>query len=147
MSQKRKRFEADGYPDPRCVICGDPSLNGMERDHLAGAANSDLVEPLCANHHAIKSHEAENGPMAPLRRRNPHRSALVRQAAFDYGLAAILGMMAIADQSQNATRAVFLGIVALALIGWASWDLIADAHFTKVLGPDYDAAIAAEAPR
>ena len=129
------------------MICEDPSLQVLELDHIASEANSSFVEPLCANHHAIKSHMAESGPMAALRLRDPKRSALALQAAFELGLSALLGMFAVWDGMREETaRSVFLGIAAGLLVAWAIWNLAADDHFEKILGPGYDHAIIAEVP-
>jgi hypothetical protein len=146
-ARKLKRFEDAGYYEVVCVICSDPNVQVLELDHLANEANSTLVEPLCANHHAIKSHMAESGPMAILRLRDPDRTALALEAVFDFGLAAILGMMAATDGMENASRAAFFAAVALPLVAWGIWNLAADTHFKNVLGPGYDRAIPAEIPR
>jgi hypothetical protein len=147
-AQKASRFSDAGYSKAACVICEDASLQVLELDHIAGEANSSFVEPLCANHHAIKSHMAESGPMAALRLRDPDRSALALQAAFELGLSAILGMFAVWDGMREETaRSVFLGVAAAVLVAWAIWNLAADAHFEKVLGAGYDRAIAAEVPQ
>lgn len=145
-ARKVKRFEDAGYYKAVCVVCSDPNVQVLELDHMANKANSALSEPLCANHHAIKSHVAESGLMAVLRLRDPDRTALALEAAFDFGLATILGMMA-ADGSENASRAVFFAAIALALVAWGLWNIAADEHFKNVLGPAYDRAIPAEIPR
>jgi hypothetical protein len=147
VTRKIKRFEDAGYFHAVCVICSDSNVQVLELDHMANKANSALSEPLCANHHAIKSHVAESGLMAVLRLRDPDRTALALEAAFDFGLATILGMMAVSDGSENASRAVFFATVALALVAWGLWNLAADDHFKNVLGPGYDRAIPAEIPR
>jgi hypothetical protein len=144
--RKINRFKEARYFEPTCVICSDPNVQVLELDHLAGKANSGLVEPLCANHHGIKSYMAESGPMAALRQRDPDRTALEFEAAFDFGLAAILGMLA-ADGAENASRAMLFAAVALLLVAWGLWNVAADAHFKSVLGPRYDLAIPAEIPR
>lgn len=147
-AQRARRLKEAGYYKPECVICLDSALQILELDHLAGAANSTAVEPLCANHHAIKSFMAESWPMAALRLRDPNRSALLLQAAFELGLGAVLSMFAAWDGMHEETaRSVFLGIAAAVLIAWAIWNISADAHFETVLGPGYDRAIAAEVPR
>jgi hypothetical protein len=146
--QKARRFEEAGYFKPACVVCHDPNLQILELDHLAGAANSALIEPLCANHHGIKSFLAESGLMASLRLRDPERSALLLQAAFEFGAGALLGMFAVGDGAREETaRAIIFGVLSLALFAWAAWNLKADAHLEKVLGRGYDHAIAAEIPR
>jgi hypothetical protein len=147
IARKLKRFEDAGYYGAVCVICSDLNVQVLELDHMANEANSALSEPLCANHHAIKSYMAESGPMAALRLRDLDRTALALEAAFDFGLAAILGMMAVSDGSENASRAMFFAAVALALVAWGLWNLAADEHFKNVLGPIYDRAISAEIPR
>jgi hypothetical protein len=146
-ARKVKRFEDTGYYRVVCVVCSDPNVQVLELDHMANEANSALSEPLCANHHAIKSNMAESGPMAALRLRDPDRTALAFEAAFDFGLATILGMMAVSDGNENASRAMFFAAVALALVAWGLWNLAADSHFKNVLGPAYDRAIPAEIPR
>ena len=146
-AQKAKRFRDEGYFKPACVVCDVPVLQVLELDHVANAANSDLVAPLCANHHAIKSYLAESGPMATLRTRDPQRSALAFQAAFDFGLAAIFGTIAAVSGSEHVARAVFCGLVAAALVAWGVWNLSADDYFEGVLGPGYDRAIPAPVPR
>lgn len=146
--RKALRFQEAGYFEPVCVICNEPSLQVLELDHLAGAANSDLTEPLCGNHHAIKSHLAEREPMAALRLRDPERRALVLQAAFEFGLAAILGMFAVWDGSHDQmARSVFLGAASISLFAWATWNLAADEYFVHILGTGYDRAISAQVPR
>jgi hypothetical protein len=146
-TQKARRFRDAGYFKPTCVICKSPSLQVLELDHMANEANSNIMAPLCANHHAIKSYMAESGPMAGLRRRDPQRSALVLQAAFDLGLGAVLSMFAVWDGAHEETaRSVLWGIAAGALIAWALWNLAAHTHFENVLGPGYDRAIMAEVP-
>lgn len=147
-TQKARRFQAAGYASPACVVCGEPTLKLLELDHLAGAANADIIEPLCANCHAIKSHAAETGAMAALRLRDPNRSALQLQAAFEFGLAAVLGMFAVWDGARAETaRSVFFGVAAGALVAWALWNLAADSHFACMWGPGYDRAVPAAVPR
>jgi hypothetical protein len=147
-AQKARRFKDAGYARPSCVICEEPTLQILELDHLANDANSGLAEPLCGNHHAMKSYAAEHGPMAALRLRDPRRRALVLQAAFEFGLAAILGMFAVWDGAREETaRCVFFGAVSLTLVAWAMWNLAADEYFVESLGPGYDRAITAALPR
>jgi hypothetical protein len=148
LNRKLKRYRDAGYPQPTCTICNESDLRTLELDHLAGEANSGLVGPLCANCHAMKSDDEQDRPI-DLRRRDPDRSALVLQAAFDFGLAIILGAYAVAawgEDDGQPTRAVFWGLIAAALVAWAIWDLAADEHFTNILGPGYDHAIAAPVP-
>ena len=146
--RKAKAFIDAGYDRPACVVCNDPALRILQRDHLSGEANSQLVEPLCANHHAIKSYLAESEPMAALRLRDRARSALALQAAFELGLGAVLGMFAVWDGMHEETaRCIFLGVASAVLFAWAGWNLAADAHFQHLLGPDYDRAIGAGVPR
>jgi hypothetical protein len=143
-SRKAQRFTAEGYVKPSCIICKTPTLQILELDHLANEANSDLTEPLCANHHAMKSYAAETGPMAALRLRDPDRRALVLQAAFEIGLGTICALWAAWDGANDEmARAVFLGLVSASLFAWAAWNLGADEHFVRVLGSDYDRAIPA----
>jgi hypothetical protein len=138
-TEKARRFADAGYFKPACVICDEPMLQILERDHVAHKANSDLIAPLCGNHHAIKSHMAETGPMAALRLGDPERRALVLQAAFEFGLAAILAMFAVWEGADEQTaRAVFFGLASAGLFAWATWNLAADEHFAGAYGLDYD---------
>lgn len=147
-ARKARQIAAAGYTQAACVVCGEPALQLLEVDHLAGAANSTRTQPLCANHHAIKSYLSEHGAAAALRLRDPQRSALLLQAAFEFGLGAILGMFAAWDGAQGETaRSIFLGVGSVLLFAWAAWNIAADAHFEQLLGPGYDRAIAAEVPR
>ena len=53
----------------------------------------------------------EHGPLAALRLRDPQRRALMLQAAFEFGLAAILAMFAIWEGADEETaRCVFFGV-------------------------------------
>jgi hypothetical protein len=145
--KKANLFKEAGFNGPACIICNEPNLQVLELDHLAGEANSTFVEPLCANHHAVKSDSAESGAVAALRLRDPERTALAVEAAFDFGLASILAMMAVSDGTENASRGIFFAAVALLLVAWGLWNTAADSHFKSLLGPTYDLAIPAEIPR
>jgi hypothetical protein len=142
--QKMRRFEKAGYFKPSCVVCGEPEIRILELDHVEHAANSMLLAPLCSNHHAIKSQSAEVGPMAQLRLRDRNRRALELQAAFEFGAAAIIGMIAVWDgANEQAQRAVILGVFSAGLILWALWNLRADAHLASRYGSDYGALLPA----
>jgi hypothetical protein len=145
---KARRFADAGYFKPVCVVCCEPTLQMLELDHLDGEANSDRTEPLCGNHHAIKSYWAENGPMAALRLPDPQRRALVVQAAFEFGLAALLALFAAWDgANEQMARAVCLGVASAGLFAWASWNLAADKHFAGAYGLDYDRGVPLPVPR
>jgi hypothetical protein len=145
---KARRFADAGYPDPACVICGEPTLQILERDHVAHVANSEFIAPLCGNHHAIKSYWAENGPMAALRLRDPDRRALVLQAAFEFGLAAILAMFAVWEGANEETaRCIFFGVASAGLFAWATWNIAADEYFAGTYGLDYDRGVPLAVPR
>lgn len=147
-ARKAHRFAAAGYFNPVCVICAEPMLQILEGDHVAHAANSDFIAPLCGNHHAIKSHMAETGPMAPLRSRDPERRALVVQAAFEFSLAAILAMFAVWEGADEETaRAIFFGVASAGLFAWATWNLAADEYFAVAYGLDYDRVVPLPVPR
>ncbi|HEY1681765.1 MAG TPA: hypothetical protein VGF98_09035 [Candidatus Tumulicola sp.] len=136
--QKMRRFEMAGYSKPMCVVCGESEVRILELDHVENAANSEFRVPLCSNHHAIKSQSAEVGPMAALRLRDSNRRALELQAAFEFGAAAIIGMIAFWDGANDQMpRAVFLGVLSAGLILWALWNVRADAHLVSRYGRDY----------
>lgn len=145
---KARRFAEAGYFKPACVVCNEPALQLLELDHLDGEANSNRTEPLCGNHHAIKSYWAEHGPMAALRLRDPQRRALVVQAAFEFGLAAILALFAMWEgANEEAARAIFFGVASAGLFAWATWNLAADEYFAGAYGVDYDSAVPLPVPR
>lgn len=147
-ARKAKRMKDAGYHKAACVICHDPVLQVLELDHVGNAANSAFEAPLCGTHHAIKSYMAERGTMANLRLRDPQRSALLLQAAFEMGFGAILGMWAVWDGANGETaRSIFLGVGSVLLLAWAAWNIAADSYFEGVLGPGYDRAIPATVPR
>jgi hypothetical protein len=144
LAQKARRFEAVGYSQPACVICNDDTLQILELDHVANEANSDFLAPLCANHHAVKSHGAETGPMAALRLRDPARRALVLQAACEFGIGAILAMVAAWDGSRGEmARALLLGAASAGLMAWGAWNIAADARLADAHGDDYDRTLPA----
>ena len=123
-------------------------LQILEGDHVAHAANSEFIAPLCGNHHAIKSHMAETGPVAALRLRDPERRALVLQAAFEFGLAAILAMFAVWEGANEETaRCIFFGVASAGLFAWATWNLAADEYFADAYGLDYDRGVPLPVPR
>src|ERR1700678_2984468 len=146
LAQKARRFETAGYFQPACVVCNDDTLQILELDHVANEANSDFLAPLCANHHAVKSHGAETGPMAALRLRDPARRGLVLQAACAFGMGGILGMMAAWDGSEGeVARAIVLGAASAGLIAWGVWNIAADTYLASAHGDDYDRALPAAA--
>jgi hypothetical protein len=141
---KARLFEEAGYSKPSCVVCGEASMQLLERDHVENDANSQLQVPLCLNHHAIKSQSAEVEPTATLRLRDPNRRALELQAAFEFGAAAILGMIAVWDGANEQTaRAIFFGVISAGLLLWALWNVQADAHLVSTYGVEYGSTLPA----
>ena len=125
-----------------------PRCKSLELDHLANEANSAVVEPLCANHHAIKSYMAESGPMAALRLRDPERSALLLQAAFEFGLGAMLACSRSGMECTSETaRCIFLGVARGCSSPGRSGTSRLTTYFENMLGPGYDRAIVAAVPR
>src|SRR5271169_1400933 len=53
--EMRERFEKAGFPDPRCVVCGEGRIWRLELDHIAGQKHDTTCSPLCANCHADRS--------------------------------------------------------------------------------------------
>ena len=51
----RERFRLAGYPDPKCVACGDDRIWHLELDHIAGEKHDDTCSPLCSNCHADRT--------------------------------------------------------------------------------------------
>jgi hypothetical protein len=144
LERKRKRFAEAGYPQPACVVCNESDLRALEGDHLSGDANSVSIEPLCLNHHAIKSDDAEDH-FPQLRLRDPNRPALLKQAAFEIGLALVLLLMASLRDEADALS-VFFGMTAISLFGWAAWNVAADRYFAEALGIGYDKNITIKVP-
>jgi len=51
----RTRRRRTGFPDPRCVICGDDHPWRLQADHIAGQKHDKTTRLLCANHHADRT--------------------------------------------------------------------------------------------
>jgi hypothetical protein len=150
LHRRRQQFEANGYPDARCTVCGESDLRTLDINHLAGAANSALVAPYCANCHAHFSDQQQDLP-AGLLLRDPDRRPLALQAAFNFGLSFALILIAAiimsSDSKGNMSQAVFYGVAAAALTAWGMWDLAADQHLAQRWGADYSLGVPAEVPR
>jgi hypothetical protein len=73
--------------------------------------------------------------MAALRLRDLDRRALVLQAAFEFGLAAILAMFAVWEGANEETaRCIFFGVASAGLFAWATWNVAADEYFVGAYG-------------
>lgn len=143
LFNKLRRFAQAGYDDPACLLCLESDLRTLQLHHLAGEANSNLLVPLCGNCHAIVSDRQEDLPI-DLRLRDPDRRPLALQAAFNFGLAIVTGIVSI--DSTNATETAFWAMVTMALIAWAVWDLAADTDFAARFGADYSVGVPAMVP-
>jgi hypothetical protein len=141
---KLRKFAKQGYDDPICFQCWERDLRTINLHHVAGEANSSLCVPLCANCHDVAS-DTQEDLVGGLRLRDPDRRPLVLQAAFDLGLSIMAGAVAIS--AREATEATFWGLIAVALAGWAIWNLTADMHFATQFGSDYSAGVMAPVPR
>jgi hypothetical protein len=53
--ETRERFRRAGFPDPRCVACGEDKIRRLELDHIAGRDHDDACSPLCKNCHMERS--------------------------------------------------------------------------------------------
>ena len=138
------RFAEAGYAEPTCLTCGESDLRAMELHHMAAAANSNLLVPSCGNCHAIESDDQED-LLVDLRLRDTTRRPLALQAAFDFGLASILFLLAAASKEAQTMR-TFYGLVAIALIAWATWNIAADQHFSEQFGSDYSSGVPVPVP-
>jgi hypothetical protein len=49
--EMRERFRGAGFPDPKCVTCGEAKIWRLQLDHIAGQAHDDTCAPLCCNCH------------------------------------------------------------------------------------------------
>lgn len=144
VKRRQQAFQKAGYLAPRCLICGERRLETLELHHVAGEANSALLAPLCSNCHTVQSDEQEDLPV-DLRFRDPDRRPLVLQAAFDCGLAILAGAAALTSEDQ--TESVFLGMIAVALLAWAVYNIAADQHFAATYGQQYSAGVTAPVPK
>ena len=133
-----------GYHDPSCLFCSEADLRTLQLHHVSGEANSILGVPLCGNCHAIVSDQQEDLPL-DLRLRDPDRRPLLLQAALNFGLAIITGMIGLG--SKDGTETAFWAIITVGLIAWAVWDIAADGHFAARFGADYSDAVPAPVPR
>ena len=138
------RLATAGYHDPSCLFCSEADLRTLQLHHVSGEANSILGVPLCGNCHAIVSDQQEDLPL-DLRLRDPDRRPLLLQAAFNFGLAIITGMIGLG--SKDGTETAFWAIITVGLIAWAVWDIAADGHFAARFGADYSDAVPAPVPR
>lgn len=143
-TRKLLRLATAGYHDPSCLFCSEADLRTLQLHHVSGEANSILGVPLCGNCHAIVSDQQEDLPL-DLRLRDPDRRPLLLQAAFNFGLAIITGMIGLG--SKDGTETAFWAIITVGLIAWAVWDIAADGHFAARFGADYSDAVPAPVPR
>ena len=121
----------------------DNDVASLELHHLAGKANSTLLAPVCGNCHAILS-DSQIDLTADLMRPDCERRPLQLQAAFELGLAILMGAWAIVEE--NPTTAIVLGMIVVALIGWAAWNMSADRHLCEIHGPNYCKGVTATVP-
>ncbi len=148
--EEPRRLQPTATRSLRAWSASIPVLRMLELDHLAGAANSDRMLSRRAR---ITTHSSRTWPRAAqccgaAAARSQSIGAAVLQAAFEFGLGAVLGMWAVWDGMHEETaRSVFLGVAAGMLIAWALWNLSADEYFENTFGPGYDRAIAAAVPR
>jgi hypothetical protein len=143
-SSKARRFTEAGYVAPSCLFCHEPDLCVLQLHHVAGQANSELLVPLCGNCHLIVSDDQSDLP-ANVLSGDLHRRPLVLQAAFNFGLAIVTGI--ISTDSPDGTEAVFWALVTVGLIAWGVWDIAADGYFLVAFGLDYSEGILAPVPR
>jgi hypothetical protein len=54
-AEMRERFRLAGYPNPRCVACGEAHIWRLQLDHIAGEKHDGACSPLCGNCHADRS--------------------------------------------------------------------------------------------
>ena len=112
------KFARFGYPNPRCAFCGEGRLIVLELHHLSGAANSNFVLPMCANHHRLQS-DAREDFVIDLRRRDEARSPLLKAAAMHEGAAAFFEPFAVHQRQ------------------WSNYFIELDRHLTSKFGPDW----------
>ena len=141
--RRRRHLAESGFPNAVCSICAESDVATLELHHLAGKANSSIVAPVCGNCHAILS-DSQIDLTADLMRLDPVRRPLQLQAAFEFGLALLMGARAIAEE--NPTTSIVLGMIVVALIGWAAWNISADQHLSETHGPNYCKGVSAPVP-
>lgn len=56
----RERFRRAGFPDPRCVACGESRIWRLELDHIAGQKHDATCSPLCRSCHAARTFLQQN---------------------------------------------------------------------------------------
>jgi hypothetical protein len=54
-TEMREHFLREGFPDPRCIICGEERVWRLELDHIAGQKHDDACSPLCCSCHADRT--------------------------------------------------------------------------------------------
>jgi hypothetical protein len=120
--RRLKRLEAKfarlGFPNPSCAVCGEMRIQLLELHHIAGAANSDQVVPLCVKCHRLVSDAQEDFGL-DLRRRDESRSPLLKAAALNDGAAALFVPYAAHLQQ------------------WSAFFAALDQHLTDRFGPGW----------
>ena len=81
--RRRKHLERIGFPNARCLFCGEDDYVCLQLDHLDGREFSDAVWPLCANCHAKRTHLQKDHPPKNAQAAHP----LERAGRFIEGLA------------------------------------------------------------
>jgi hypothetical protein len=150
LQQRLREFAEISFPDPACILCPESDLRCLHRHHVAGRANSTLQVPLCRNCHARQSDEQIDA-LGDLRRVDGSRSPLTRQAAFQFGFALLLlvlaaGMVSGVSGGRDPVLGAFFSLMAAALTGWACWNLAADRHLASAYGTDWWTTVPTTAP-
>ena len=60
--RRRKHLERVGFPNARCLFCGEDDKVCLHLDHIDGQEFSDALWPLCANCHARRTHLQKDHP-------------------------------------------------------------------------------------
>lgn len=60
--RRRKHLERVGFPNARCIYCGEDDYVCLQLDHTDGQEFSDARWPLCANCHAKRTHMQKDHP-------------------------------------------------------------------------------------
>jgi len=136
VDQRRSTLAVAGYTNAECASCGEATIETLELHHIAAEANSSEVVPLCLNCHAVAS-DAQEDTVVDFRLREDDRSPLLTQAAYQIGVAIFLGLLVLFASRISETQRTSFANIAASLWTWASWNVMAHAHFTEMLGSKY----------
>lgn len=144
---KVRKFAKRGYPNPKCVVCGENDMRCLELNHVFAEANSDLCGPKCTNCHAIFSDMQEDHGGEDIRLRDRERGGLLLQTAILIGMVILLVLLGTHEQkSGNESLGTMYISIGETLTACITFDFALHEHLSDKYGPDYDQGLTLELP-